>query len=432
LPEVYIDLDGLSLKDAFSFFRRLPKSQKYILENQSVELDGETLVSSQALWAEFLTGERWYRNGCCGYSKPGSSLNQLNIVSERALAKPLTCLYPEAMVEPVVAINVPLTSPGVANRLWLSDGSLPTIQTVTPRALSQIAPFNNYRSRPFSTVVKAVTDSRSAADLLVRSELVRLECARALLFEHQWSRFFWRVSLFDQLAHTLGLDVLEADGLIIEEIFDSFCTAFDDLLFQLLNRSEIRLFVFSLFSHVACRGIFNLNAFLAENGYCQFVPAKLEQDFESGRVQALTAVSGSAPTHSELRSLERRLRTDATLAASPIQGCVFINSRSAFSDGAVDALEYSSVRAATAECLQSAISARFGGRIEQNPHETPLAGTPEFMVHIDGIEFHDLVDNKRPYDIPRTTHSPLGFLISPIKLGQAVARPSQLSKLIWG
>jgi hypothetical protein len=68
------------------------------------------------------------------------------------------------------------------------------------------------------------------------------------------------------------------------------------------------------------------------------------------------------------------------------------------------------------DCLSDALLQRFGHvKIEENPerHRTDSIA-PDFMVFVDGVEFHNMHEEAvDPASTPRTTHKPSGFVLAP-------------------
>src|SRR5258708_3736801 len=85
-----ISLDGLSCQQFQALSSRLSWVSQLTSCAHAKMINTHQLVSTQAIWSEFLTGCQWYESDCPGYARPTTSLNHLTIISEDNLARPVT------------------------------------------------------------------------------------------------------------------------------------------------------------------------------------------------------------------------------------------------------------------------------------------------------------------------------------------------------
>jgi len=435
---ILLSFDGLGIQDVPELLHRLPKTRRFVETAKLIPLDTGVLRSSQAIWAELLTGEPWHRNGCYGYAHPCKSLNELEISNEKDLYSRVQLLKNEAKQSRSVLINVPLLKPNSSSRVWLSDGSFPTNILVSPSELLRDASFQEYKPHAYSHVAGVLGIRNIMAYRCVESEQLRLSCTLNLLSRTDWQRAIWRVSLFDELSHLIGLRFLGAEDLRITETLQHFLNALDDGLSQLFEQSQIEIFIISSYSHEKCLQRLNLNKLLAHG---RFLTIDYDvQEFRDGtqRVAAMSAIREGTTGPALMRSSEGRLRTAATQAASPVYGCVLINSRVWFEDGLVDAAEHAATSQHVYVYLKKILDNRFGAaaKIEVNPQplsERTGRPCPELIISIDGV---DLIDVEDPGLLdtfpPRTMHSPSGFLAVPAKYTNSpdLLKPTQLVEIL--
>ncbi len=154
-----IALDGISSCDLPAFFDQLPRSRKH-LESLSLAKLETSSNSAQAIWAELLTGASSFSNGCGGYSYASSTLNNLQVFTEKYLLVPARLVEAEVDSTAVV-INIPILLPKPPNRIWLSDGSLPTNRNFSPSDLRSDDLFQRYLPRPYKSHAGATTQAQS-------------------------------------------------------------------------------------------------------------------------------------------------------------------------------------------------------------------------------------------------------------------------------
>jgi len=408
-----IAFDGLSVGDAGNLLRLLPRFSKICSSSEVLPLDSSPFTAAQPIWAEILTGQSWEENGCCGYARPTRSLNTLQPTSEKDLLVPCTLLGP---ADNSVVINVPILRPNKLGRVWLSDGSLPLNRFVSPDSLVDDQPFANYKPRPHSDAAAQSESLTKSIESAVAIESNRLQCAIRLFHDHQWSKMVFRLTLFDLLAHLLGIDFLEGQDLKCWRVLSEFLELLDEALNSFCSQPGLRWAAISAFSHAPCRGTLCLNSFLHKNGLVNLSTGKSGSGTRTARVQATTALLGIDPPDRTLSTFEGRLAPHKTVAASPVSGCVFVNRQDIFEDGIITMSEFQQVTENIEACLRNGLGERFGftvqvkGRTHAAPSKVPI---PEFIVNIPGVEFNDIELGLRECDKPRTTHCSNGFLLLP-------------------
>jgi hypothetical protein len=403
-----LSVDGLSTFDYEALIGMMPKCSAFLGSFDVHEID-HMFTSPQAVWGEILTGKPWYLNGCAGYSRPMHSLNELSVMGERDLLEPVSMLHSDG--DPSVAINLPLVRPG-GNRLWLSDGSLPINNLVSPSRLLSESTFAKYVPRPAASMaVHCLETDPVLVNECVAVESRRLECAQSLFLQESWSRFIYRVTLFDQLAHIVGLNYLRAKDLLFFPAIQEFVERLDDFIHLVAERADTKLAIVSGFSHVVCTGLLNLNTVLASGGFLELETEEEAFEKKVGRMNVMAVHMNSTPSPELLRSMEGCLVPNLTLAASPVSGCIFVNREETFADGCVMQSNYQQV------CEN-------GGafKFEKRPAIKTSAAlpVPEFIVEIDGVEFHNMREGSMKVNVtPRTTHAPKGFLSFQKRKGSA-------------
>src|SRR5262249_26692723 len=153
----------------------------------------------------------------------------LSVTSEKDLLKPAGLSAEDAPDAPIVVINVPLLRP-TSGRIWLSDGSLSINKIVSPDELCREEPFAKYETRPFQDIVSNSVTMRKMVRRCLEVETTRLACAANLFSRGDWSGFLYRITLFDQLAHILGLNFLKVRDLATFEAIQQFVEQLDDFI----------------------------------------------------------------------------------------------------------------------------------------------------------------------------------------------------------
>lgn len=402
-------VDGLSLADLPSLLARLPRS-KELVDSLSVVRLSTSGSSSQLAWAELLTARNVFQNGCAGYAHPVSSLNNLAVFSE-----------PELLVKPglievesgssSVSINVPILRPNDESRFWLSDGSLSINKCVSPSYLRKEPIFRDYQPRPYKSHAGAMTlPQTQLIERCLDVEMDRLAGAVNLFERKNWSKFVYRVTVFDQLFHLLGLRYLAAENLAVYPALQRFLTALDEALVLFLKYQSANFALISCYSHVTCKTTLNLNLVLESGGFLQL--ASEDELAQNRSERSRIAATLWQPTTHYFKTLEGCLRTSSTVAASPVSGSVYVNKSSVFEDGIVPDAEYKKVRTAVADYLTDFFTTRFGGgfSIEVHPEDVNKTCAPDLIVKIEGVEFENLSRAAVPVP-PLTTHSPTGFAL---------------------
>ncbi len=403
-----IAVDGLSSSDLTSLVQCLPRSGK-LLERLRFAKINSSLSSTQAIWAELLTGFQAFLSGCAGYACPSSSLNKLVVCTERDLQMPARLVETDAG-ERSVTINLPLLLPRPENRTWLADGSLSTGKLVSPPQLRADPLFEHYLPRPYKSHAGATTlDQNDVSKQCIELESRRLSMAVSLFNQRNFSKFTYRLSVFDYLSHLIGTNFLAAKDLTVYKSLEKLLRQFDDAL-QVFSAGDFALV--SAHSHTPCLGTINLNLLLASGG---FLYIDTEEGSSRNRSERLKVASALwQPTTHHLTSLDGRLDTSRSVAASPVSGCVYINKRTVFDDGIVEDSDYLKVREAITSYLGSVLGSRFGRAfsLETYPHQLNSSSAPDLIVKIDGVEFNNLSESMTPV-APLTTHNPSGFALLP-------------------
>lgn len=420
-----IALDGLSEGDLPAVILHLPQSRLLVESLYKLPIKFSS-NSAQSNWAEILTGTNTFKNGCAGYAHPSSSLNSLTVFTESDLLEPARLVEPDDGLTSVV-INVPVLLPKPETRLWLADGSLPINRFVSPSELRSNGLFKQYSPRPYKSHAGATTLPQ--LDLMRRCielETQRLSCAVSLYKQKNWSKFVYRVSLFDHLFHLIGLNFLSAKDLSIFDALMGFLVDFDNAI-QLFSSSKLS-FV-SCYSHTACRTTLNLNLLLAQGGFLQLTSEASAPRAQSERLKVATTMW--QPSTHYMTTMEGRLQTSSTTAASPISGCVYVNKSSVFADGIVSDSDYQKVREEVSNYLQNLLSRRFGNRfsLAVHPDEFNHTCAPDLIVNIEGVEFQNLSESSSPVT-PLTTHSATGFALIPQQLQSSKITATDLASLL--
>ena len=438
MRQIVLGVDGLSCEDLVDFVQLLPKSRRYFNLDSPLAVEGSVLTSPQGLWSEVLTSCDWTINGCVGYSHPRRSLNALAVMQERDLFVPPKFAAEETPESRTLSINMPLLMPKAKVRDWLSDGSQPVAYRVKPSKLLTHPELQDYSPRAFSDLSSAL-GRPSAGAQFIECEKQRIDCAAILMQSRQWQRCFWRMSVFDDLSHFVGMGFLKARDLLITKPLLQLLDHLDDLLDAILSSGEATVHIVSTFSHVACQGMLNLNNLLATGGF--FTTEGNENEFRSktNRMAASLLFTGMDDiTNFTLRSHEGQLKTSHTLAASPVSGCIYINAKEYFDDGIVDAHSRHSIHQRLGSFLHDTLGKKFWGSakiVENDEQSLKLAAgpMPDFVVSIDGIEFSDQPNPPRSLnDIPRTTHRASGFVLLPANqmIESKAIKPRQVLEVI--
>ncbi|CAN5675694.1 hypothetical protein BH10CYA1_BH10CYA1_55270 [soil metagenome] len=404
--------DGLNLGQFEAIQKRMPQLTALMSTGPIAELDSTPFSEAHPIWSEILTGQPWYRNGCAGYAKPLSTLNQLKVITERDLNVPIQ-LFNDVEAGLSILINTPIVQPLDGRRIWLSDGVSSFINPISPGALLKHLPFRSYAPKPVVSMGQALANGAEMLTKFLDCELNKLQCALALAERSDWTFFLYRSSIFDQLSHLLGAHFIEQQNLAISARVNQLLTKADEILTPILRMADDKV-LFSSFSHVRCEGIFSINDALEQARLLARTPKK-SGDTQL-RLAALAAAQGgeAEPTQPTMVAETMQYLAKRTLCASPVRGNIYLNTANRFEDGGkIDDMAISNEEHRIAEFFESATN-RFGSsaKIFLNPER--LLGGPNFVFLIDGIELVESLETTlRTQDLPLSTHSSRGFVWSP-------------------
>ncbi len=410
---VIICFDGLSNPQFTSFLKHLPKLSHIIRSSIHSEFDSTPFSQPQPIWAEILTGEPWYLNGCAGFASPATSLNDLQINSEQTLRSPIRLLPHVDKGQCNVVINVPLLLPGGENRVWLADGSLPILASISPSSLAQMEPFKKYKPRTFKSIIHALNDAIPSMRRIIADEIIRLECANKLVESFNWRLFVYRTTIFDQFCHILGFEwqnnlLSHAPNILY------FFELLDLYLARLINGNDYVLF--SSFSHETCRAIYSLNELFQSEELLQ-----KKSGLDAKRVGAVTLIRSDAlATPIPLVAESISYVGDATSCASPSYGTVYVNAKERFYDGVVETYDVATLRTRLQDLIQTTFRARgFFPRIACNPLEND---GPDLIIDTDGIELVEVLSSGgfQVSELPFTKHVSNGFICSSLEVPEKV------------
>lgn len=434
MPEIeervaIIALDGLSLAQFEQLQALMPLCATLLKNGHPQKLDATPFSDAHPIWAEILTGEPWYRNGCVGYATPEKSLNELRLFRENDLLCPIALLPQVSADQRNIVINVPLLEPREPERIWLAEASSAVVTHISPGSLQRDRTFADYRPRPILSMGLAMAD-HSAVSRFIECELNRLACATELL-ESNWKTFIYRITIFDQLSHLLGNDFLDAN-LIYSAQIKSMLEKLDKGLSQILSKSS-RFIIISAFSHTTCKEIFSLNDFFEDQGLQERATIDLKSKQAQLRRQAFKLIQDEDGP--PLVSADKQIFLAKTKCASPIRGAVYINDRERFAEGSIDSPAVRAHVDLVANLLDSEFR-RFPTfkKLVCNPiyidaDQTKSAtrknvtklSMPDLIVDIPGLDFVESLDAiSRDYDLPPSVHNSSGFIWS-MKSGRASA-----------
>jgi hypothetical protein len=410
---VLVSFDGLSSEQFEQILPFMPKLRRRVEGMRSAHLDASPFASPQPVWAQVLTGQPWYQNGCVGYAQPRGSLNRLQVTTERDLLAPLLPLFAE---RPGLSINIPLVLPR-SNLAWFSDGSMPVQQKVAPQSLADSDLCRGYEPRGFVYLPIARVMSKLAMANCFGVERNRLECAASLAVKERYDWIALRLSIFDELSHVFGHSWLEEPDLWVRESLEELLGFTDGQLETICGDSVT--FVFSLFSHTTCYSTLNLNLLLGEGGFLrlhgseeELAPARAE----ARRAQALEAISGAeiGTRKNKLQSVEGLILTERSRAASPTSGCIYVNDSKRFFDGCVLPADRMKVKKELVAYLRPRLEklSPYGVHLFETPDEVDGL-VPDCIAFVERAELTDALGLNFQ---PRTTHAPSGFLYAPQRL----------------
>jgi len=421
-----ISVDGVSYQQWSELLKFLPLASKMLSEASGAILDTRPFVEAQPIWAEILTGTRWYENGCSSYAHPDLSLNKLEVFNETLLSTPVTLVQ---NLPTTVCINVPLLLP--LQRTWIADGSLPILSTASPPELSNLFD-NRYKPRPYASLAAALRDGYQSASQLIQVEMERLNAAVRVLVERPWNEAVLRITAFDQLQHIFGPHALLDPNLLVHRNVQELLGALNRF-FAEIAKTGCQIACISAFSHSMCRSRFNVNALLRRAAY---LSVEKKPAFAANRTHAVSSMSGLALSPVSLGTSDGHLSV-STRAASPVGGNVFLNRARAFTDGTVGDTEVEALMRELKALFEDRLYYYFGGRgsIFTRPQSSsPVTkhALPEFILHVPDVEFFDgsdiILDNQ---DKPLVCHQDKGFLvIGGMTLGEESITPIEANHVL--
>lgn len=425
-----ISLDGLSADQFYYLQEHYQFLVGLTAEGTIVQLDSKPLNSPQAIWAELLSGLPWHQSGCAGYAYPKSSLNDLDIVKQSTFDSRYSLTDQDSLT-----INVPLLEPQ-NGQAWLSDGSLETEMTVSPKALTQEEPFKSYRLRPFTAAGYALANPVKNARECFAVERQRLICALELLKRNPLVKTcIVRLTIFDLLSHLFGSQIFNEE-LQIQPDLQSFLEFANNCLKEMAAMfSGGTICILSAFSHEKCTERVNLNQLLSQRGLCSL---QNKSDVESQylrRQQAslMVAQDISQPDATTVVAISNLFDTAATKAASPIHGAIYLNSKERFNDGILPSSDnlIDEVADYLTDCLQKQAGDKtFVCEVKPPNDSHPMA--PDCLVYAKGIDFHNSYDAPSidAFSHPQTCHNPEGFVWLSEPAGHNTIKPTQLHTLL--
>jgi len=426
MPEIeervaIIALDGLSLGQFEQLQALMPLCAALLKNGHLQQLDATPFSDAHPIWAEILTGEPWYSNGCVGYATLQKSLNELRLFRENDLLCPVTLLPEVAAEQRNIVINMPLLEPREHERIWLAEASSAVVTHVSPASLQRDKTFADYKPRPILSMGLAMAD-HLAVTRFIECELNRLACATALI-ESNWKSFVYRITIFDQLIHLLGNGFLDAT-LICSAQIRSMLAKLDKGLSQILSHSSRFIFL-SAFSHTTCKEIFSLNDFFEDRGLQE--KATIDQKSKQAQLRQQAFMLIQDENGPPLVSADKQILLAKTKCASPIRGAVYINDSERFSEGSIDS---SAVRTQV-DIIANLLASEFRRfptfkklicnpiyiDADQQTSETRKTVTrlslPDLIVDVPGLDFVENLDAiSRDYDLPPSVHTSSGFVWS--------------------
>jgi predicted AlkP superfamily phosphohydrolase/phosphomutase len=402
---IFLSVDGVSPEQLEHLASRMPHLRTYLSARVVRQLSSDAPPSTQALWAEFLTGSDWNENGCVGYAQPSSTLNDLKVFSEKDLQKP-SLLVPDE--ESVISVNLPLLLP--RKRIWIADGSLPLATNMSASAKKHFP--GAYKPRPYSNCAAGFSNKYESIRSLIEKEIERMQMTQKLMQNSNWNRVFLRIAVFDQLQHLFGPESIEDERLAIHQSLKGYLQALDDFLHDLSATEDAEVILFSLFSHTACKARFSLNTFLIREGFLRLSGVTHREGTK--RVEAFEAATSVKAGITLLNNTESRADLAHTTASSPVSGCIYLNSKADFESGSVGTDQLEPVADQLKNALQTKLLPIFKGSAKllfaRQPHETKKI--PYSIVTIPGVDLCDseqgLLDTR---NVPPSCHTSVGFIV---------------------
>ena len=411
-PTLLLCLDGLSAVQAIELCRRVPALGALLEKGALKPLQHSPVASFNAVWSELLWGKPWFELGAAGYARARGSLNAVSPLKESDLPdSPILC-----SARKTVTINLPMIEPHRPGRVWLSDGSLPYHFVVNPSHLARQAPFDNYQARPFSCLPYALSNIEQSVLHCLQVERQRLSCARELLRQADWDFCAVRLTIFDQLFHLLSPDVLFADDFLLRREIDAFLSELDLWLSETrTDTAGAAWCILSTLGHTPCIARVNLNAALAADGFATLV-ADRHTAVSARRKAAAVSIAGrgdepTAPAVTPSWMFE----ASKSVAASVVQGGIFLNLAGRYDDGIVEADEARGLIQRIKTSIATKLHREFNEQAVVWEAENISEVGPELMIYMDGVEFHnnatDLIVDRM--NKPVSTHTCEGFVWLP-------------------
>ncbi|HEY9679221.1 MAG TPA: alkaline phosphatase family protein [Drouetiella sp.] len=431
-----VSLDGLNLEQFDQLKSRLPLLSDYLSKGRVAQLDSSPFVDAQPIWAEVLTGAPWHENGCVGFSKPGRTLNEMQVFSERDLLKPIQMFEDnDTKIGGVsknrpwnILINIPLLRPNDASRLWLGDGGQPVAKNASLPGLEElISKLGSYNPRPYVSIGEAMADWTDATKLLLQLEDQRLGYALALTQNSDWKFLAYRLSIFDQLSHLLEFDFLSSKS-VIEKELEKFLGRLDRSLATLFEQAE-EILLFSGYSHMCCSALLSMNDVFEQS---RLLRRELKETQKNNRLAALTALEKQQDPQTPLGLTEHlAFLPRHTLCASPVKGAIYLNVKPHFEDGgSVDDSMKLDEEDRIEKFFQSSINKYFPkAKLLKNPNCNQFG--PSFVFIVEGVELVESNAKAVSFEnLPALTHASKGFVWSPkVDINSRVLKPTDLIAL---
>lgn len=367
-----ISLDGLSAEQ----FEYLSTSFDFRKPAPVRKLTGGALNSAHGLWAELLSGRNWWETGCVGYAFPKNTLNDLEIGSHSDYAIEL----PNRLSP---TLNVPLLDKNESNQ-----------------------------RRPFTSPVYYLGNPIEGTKLCLEAEKHVLTCLEELCRQGD-SPGIIRLSVFDHLSHLLGSDYLTNTDLTVHQEITAFIEDVRNRLEYIVKAHDLNVAIISPYGHIPCNKRANINLLLSQLGFC-----KLKEKAEVQKNQALrhasTIALATKKIASPLISYTCEFIEEATIAASPVHGAIYINRKDRFQTGIVETHDVERITQDVAHQVRTLAKkagiANLHLEINPNRHANNLA--PDLMLYADGVDFHNTYDAPAvdSFGHPKTCHTSSGFI----------------------
>ncbi|MBX9770909.1 MAG: hypothetical protein K2X29_06040, partial [Candidatus Obscuribacterales bacterium] len=115
-----------------------------------------------------------------------------------------------------------------------------------------------------------------------------------------------------------------------------------------------------------------------------------------------------------LVTLTNRFQAESSIAASPVHGAIYLNTKDRFQDGIVEVREKESLKKQIASALAKILndSGVRNTSLELNPQDSQSTQAPDLMICANGLDFHDAYDAPAvdTFSHPLTCHTSNGFV----------------------